>query len=252
MTPFLFHYGILNCHSRYFYITKYNLLKSSVEKIAINMLNKGVLKGEKVALILSNRIEYILSYFALFYIGALPVPLNTRWEKQEVFNVLQDSESRFIICEEKVGNIVFGKYIIEYIATFDSIEKVFYFGSNLYGSIGIPFKSLTDESSQDGVALETLDPDSPAMISYTSGTTGIPKGVVLKHNDIVKISKYTGAIWADEDDLPFSIAPLYSAQGFLSLFINFATEKCFTMIASFNPNDNPAYHVDPAAELPDH
>lgn len=142
MTPFLFHYGILNCHSRYFYITKYNLLKSSVEKIAINMLNKGVLKGEKVALILSNRIEYILSYFALFYIGALPVPLNTRWEKQEVFNVLQDSESRFIICEEKVGNIVFGKYIIEYIATFDSIEKVFYFGSNLYGSIGIRHKRI--------------------------------------------------------------------------------------------------------------
>ena len=54
----------------------------------------------------------------------------------------------------------------------------------------------------------------------------------------MKISVYTTQTWENADeDYPISIAPLYSAQGFLSLFINFSLGKTFKMLSSFNPND---------------
>ena len=51
---------------------------------------------------------YYLSLIHIFYIGAFPVPINTRWEKHELFNVLDDSESTYIIMEKRVGGIEYG------------------------------------------------------------------------------------------------------------------------------------------------
>ena len=76
-----------------------------------------------MALILQNRIEYIFLYFALFYIGAYPVPINTRWGKQEVYNVLDDSKVQVIVTEEKIGSLTYGQYIKEYIERDNDVQK---------------------------------------------------------------------------------------------------------------------------------
>ena len=214
----------------------FSKLQSNVETIAANLMKYNIKKNTKVAIIMSNKIEYIYTYFALFYIGAFPVPINTRWEKHELFNVLDDSESTYIIMEKRVGSIEYGQYVKEYIDAKDHIEKIFYIDENLYGDKGIEFKELLEENKLDKSLLEDIGPDEPAMLSYTSGTTGTPKGVIIKNNNMVKISKFPDEYWLDHDT-PFSIAPLYAAQGFLSLFINFASESCFKMSSSFNPND---------------
>jgi len=218
-------------------VYSYADLLEAVKKLAAGLNKLGVMKGSRVAIILSNRIEFIFGYFALFYIGAYPVPINTRWGKQEVFNVLDDSKVEVIITEEKIGSINFGGFISEYIEQNKKITNVVYFTDNLYGDKGIRYDELV-EIKNDEIELEEIKADDVAMLSYTSGTTGTPKGVMLKQNDIVKISAYTTQIWRDEEEeYPFSIAPLYSAQGFLSLFINFAIGKTFKMMSSFNPND---------------
>jgi fatty-acyl-CoA synthase len=218
-------------------IITYRELKDKVETIAANLIEYNVGRGSKVAIVLPNCLEYILSYFALFYLGAWPIPINTRWEKGEIYNVFDDAHIDFIICDQKVGNIQYGNYIADYLSGNKSVMQVFCLGENLYGHIGTSFSILLNELPLVQSKLEMLEGISPAMISYTSGTTGTPKGVVLKHNDIVKISKLTTEYWSAGDDSSFSIAPLYSAQGFLSLFINFTAEICFKMISSFNPND---------------
>ena len=100
--------------------------------------------------------------------------------------------------------------------------NVIYIGNNHYGNKGISFDDLMNADADKTALLEDIKADDDAMISYTSGTTGSPKGVVLKNNDIVKISLYSTKLWSDENDKPFSIAPLYSAQGFLSLLIDFS------------------------------
>ena len=209
-----------------------------VKRIAAGFLEKGIRKGSRAAIILDNCIEYIYSYFALFYIGALPVPINIRWKKNELYNILENADVSCIICAKKAGTLPYGDYIREYVKDRDSVRQVFYTDENLYGEKGMAFSQLKACDPVVPEKLEEIAPDDIVMISYTSGTTGMPKGVLLKNNDVYKISKYSAEYWCgDRQDKPFSIAPLYSAQGFLSLLINVATECPFKMISSFNPND---------------
>lgn len=210
----------------------------NTESLAAGFVSLGIKKGTKVAIILDNCLEFIYSYFALFYIGALPVPINIRWKKDELYRVLDNAEVSFIICSEKAGSIPYGEYVAEYSSANSSVDKVIYLRGNQFGDKGILFSSLMNEKRISASDLDLIAPDDLAMISYTSGTTGMPKGVLLKNNDIYKISKLSAEYWcSDRKDKPFSIAPLYSAQGFLSLLINVATECPFKMISSFNPND---------------
>ncbi len=211
---------------------------NNVKSIVSGMLDIGIKKGDRTAIILDNCLEFIYAYFALFCLGALPVPVNIRWKKNELFNILDDADVSFIICSEKAGTQNYGSFIAEYMKEHEKIKKVFYTDNNLYGESGLEFASLLASGPLDEEQLEEIDPDDIAMISYTSGTTGMPKGVLLKNNNIYKISKYSAEYWcAGHEERPFSIAPLYSAQGFLSLLINVATECDFKMISSFNPND---------------
>lgn len=212
----------------------YTKLLNTVISVARGFLHNGITKNTTVAIVLPNCIEYIYTYFALLYIGAWPVPINTRWTSSDLYNVLENSKARFVVCTKRVGNIPYGNYIADF-NSFE-IEKVFYIGDNIYGNKGIDFNELIcnlfDELLEDNI--QGVD---PAMLSYTSGTTGNPKGVILKNNDLVKISLISAEYWWDDTDLSMSIAPLYAAQGFLSVFINFASGRPFKMLSTFNPND---------------
>lgn len=218
-------------------VISYIDLRKNIQNIVANMMKFGIKKGTKVAIILSNRIEYIYSYFALLYIGAWSIPINIRWTQKELNNILKDSESEYIICSETAENIEYGSYVSEYIADNDLPGNVFYFGKNLYADKGIKFSELLSENSININDLEKIKVNDPAMLSYTSGTTGMPKGVIIKHNDIVKISLFAAEYLWKDDDTPMSIAPLYAAQGFLSLFINLSSGCSFKMLSTFNPND---------------
>lgn len=216
----------------------YETLLEITENLAKGLTKLNITKGKKLALVMSNRIEYILLYFAAFFIGAYPVPINTRWGKKEIFNVMSDAEVEGIVTEEKIGSHLYGEYVAEYIESHKEVKSVIYFEQNLFGDEGLSYEELMNIAKDEKLEPVDIAPSDVAMLSYTSGTTGMPKGVMLKQNDIVKISAYTTQMWrTEEEEYPFSIAPLYSAQGFLSLFIDFAIGKTFKMSSSFNPND---------------
>lgn len=217
-------------------VISYEELFEKVKSLSSGFIKLGIKKSDRVAILLNNRLEYIYSYFSLFYIGALPVPINNRWKNWEIENILRDSETRFLITEDLVGTMSPKDAIYEIESNSYELKKIIYLGDNFYGDKGISFESLENNENIVDIDYDIL-PNESAMISYTSGTTGKPKGVVLKNNDIVKISLYSTKLWSSTEDKPFSIAPLYSAQGFLSLLINFCTEERFKMISSFNPND---------------
>ena len=211
----------------------YKELSDKVHRLSIGFFQMGIKKNTHTVIILDNCIEYILSYFALFYIGAIPVPNNTRWNSAEAVKVILDSKAQYFISRENSGKLKFVDIYEDLKAVHHEVKEVI-------------FTDACDNqiSKFDKLLLSDIEelPDNikghdVAMISYTSGTTGNPKGVMLRHCDIAKISLYTKQIWATSEDESFSIAPLYSAQGFLSLLINFSLGSRFKMITNFNPND---------------
>lgn len=211
----------------------YSDLMERVHRLAVGFIKEGIKKGTHTVIILDNCMEYILSYFALFYIGAVPVPINTRWNPAEAVKVIKDSGASYFIAREHSGKLCFSQLrdILENDGV--TINRVILCNPDESGRSDFDKIAVDDTDTE----LEPLSGSDIAMISYTSGTTGTPKGVMLRHSDIAKISLYTQQIWTEENDQPFSIAPLYSAQGFLSLLINFATGSRFKMISSFNTND---------------
>lgn len=212
----------------------YNTLYLNVYTISENLLEMGIGQGSKVAIILPNCVEYIFIYFALFRIGAIAIPFNTKWELDDVDHVLSDANVDAVIYKQVIGVINYYKIINTLVEKnnfkfmrFEIDEK------NSAGSIG--FNTLYQEK-KSFCKIKNKRNDI-AMISYTSGTTGIPKGVVMLNYNLLQTSILTGKILFQKGDSPLSIAPLYAAQGFLSLLMQFSCEGYMSYLSTFNPNE---------------
>lgn len=212
----------------------YDNLYQNVRNIAENLLRDGIGKGSKVAIILPNCVEYIFLYFALFEIGAIAVPCNTKWELFDLDHILSDANVDAVVYKQVIG-------VINFYKTLNTIVNEHGFQLKRY--------EVDEENSKESKNFQMLlldgerekmpviEPEDVAMISYTSGTTGNPKGVVMQNDCLLNISICAANNIFEKGDTPLSIAPLYSAQGFLSLLIQFAIEGYMTYLSTFNVNE---------------
>jgi acyl-CoA synthetase (AMP-forming)/AMP-acid ligase II len=132
----------------------------------------GVKKGDRVAAMLPNRIEYPILWFALAKLGAVIVPVNTRYTAREVEYVLSDTQAAFAVVDHSV------------LQTFRAMEpwpaalnKVFVVG----GAEEEQKSSWTDllGNASDAPVASDVSPLDIINIQFTSGTTGFPKGCIL-------------------------------------------------------------------------
>jgi acyl-CoA synthetase (AMP-forming)/AMP-acid ligase II len=137
----------------------------------------GVKPGDRVALLLMNSAEFIESFFAIARLGAVIVPLNWRLTPEELRFILQDSGARTLIFDEDFEDSVTA------LMAFDDrtgLERLLAVGapSSLAGAK--PYTAFRDQGASTPPPLGAQDQD-PLYIMYTSGTTGLPKGVVHTH-----------------------------------------------------------------------
>jgi fatty-acyl-CoA synthase len=218
----------------------YQELAFFVNNLAVNLGRVGIKKNDRVALILSNRKEYIFAFFALFKLGAWVMPINTRWEEDEVRNVFEDARPTTVILEGRIGAIDFMGIIDNIRAQTDFLQNVIVVSGNeaeTSANHTSNFRDLITDSKQNGVpAFDPVFPGDVAMLSYTSGTTGVPKGVMISHRNFYLTSLYCARLWRMREEIPLSIAPLYAAQGFLAMLIDFVSEIAMHFLSSFDPN----------------
>jgi benzoate-CoA ligase family protein len=168
----------------------------------------GILPEQRVLLLMLDEPEFVYAFFGAIKIGAVPVPLNTRWTLADYEHVLQDSGARAIIISSPLY-----KQVIESVRRAPAVRHVLVTGAD--GEIPVSrFETLASTSSPQ-LAAEPTHQDAPCFWLYSSGSTGSPKACVhLQHDMTVCAETYARTVLGIlPSDRCFSVAKLFFAYG---------------------------------------
>ncbi|MGB7070602.1 MAG: long-chain-fatty-acid--CoA ligase [Pyrinomonadaceae bacterium] len=170
----------------------YSEFERAVHRSANLLLASGITKGDVVSLLLPNSAEYIIAYFACFKIGAIAGPVNSLLNKNEIDWVVGNSEAKLMLTSTELSSKI-------------PLQE----NSPMPTIIFDDHSEATNEYSEEIKPVD-LNPDDAAVIVYTSGTTGKPKGCILTHGNLTanarQITEWMG--FTDGDRL-LTVMPLF-------------------------------------------
>ena len=179
-------------------------LADSISIAAYNLSQRGFKKGEVFGILSPNCPEYAIAFHAVATLGGIVTPINPLYTRYEIAHQLKDSGARFLVtvpgCCDKVDEA----------AQDAGIEELFVFGS---APGATPFDSLlVDNGRAEQVE---IDPYTDLIaLPYSSGTTGLPKGVMLTHHNLVaNICQMEGLCYFYETDTLICVLPLFHIYG---------------------------------------
>jgi fatty-acyl-CoA synthase len=223
----------------------YNQLKRTSDLVARGFLSLGIGKGDKVAIWMAGYAEWAYAYFALARLGAIIVPVNTRYRPEEVAYVLKKSKASLLFFKEEPNK--------DYLALFRELCPGAGEVTNPVPNANLPFlqKIVVASDRQfggctsfddliklgTGVSQQALQQaasrvtsEDVAMIQFTSGTTAMPKGAMLFHVAMLRGAHYgSQALRLTEADRFFSPQPFFHVGGSIEVMLAPIVSGC-TMI----------------------
>jgi acyl-CoA synthetase (AMP-forming)/AMP-acid ligase II len=193
----------------------WNVFNEKANRFANLLMSRGVKKGDKVAILLMNCLEWLPIYFGILKTGALAVPLNFRYSSDEIEYCLNLAE---------VDILVFGPEFIGRVEEIvDSISKnrlLFYVGDSC-PSFAEDYNLLTANCSSQSPDIKLTDEDD-AAIYFSSGTTGFPKAILHNHESLMHSCKVEQNHHGQtKDDVFLCIPPLYHTGAKMHWFGSF-------------------------------
>jgi len=176
-------------------VITYGKFNYIIQNIRSFLVNKGLKKGDKVALLGESSPNWMIAYFSITTIGAIAVPILPEFSKKEIAKILEHSETKAVVVNSKQFDKV-STFCIDNPRAVVRMDDLFYIPEKLFSDIkvkkdfeeaaGIDIKSYKRRAKENKELDEIIvNEDDLASIIYTSGTTGTSKGVMLTHKNLV-------------------------------------------------------------------
>ncbi|MDQ0339944.1 long-chain acyl-CoA synthetase [Caldalkalibacillus uzonensis] len=201
----------------------YRELEEQVVQVAAQLSTVyRIQKGDRVAVLLGNCIEFALLLFACARLGAILVPLNTRLKEQEVSFMLSHAEVKLLVTDwEFVGKVEtlreqFGQNLphLQYFILVNNNEEqlTLKYSYTTFQNLLQPGPSITPAQ---------VGEEDPLLIMYTSGTTGLPKGAVLSHLGVIHSAiNYEQRLETDQETRTLIAVPLFHVTGLIGQLLH--------------------------------
>ena len=199
----------------------YKELGSMVESFSSKLSSKGIKKGDSVVILLPNSIEFVIAFFSIANDGAVSVPINTSFKKEEIRYYINHSGAKLVLTEKKLKEVA-----EESAGTNCSVVVVK--GDD---------EEWNNETLETSIDVTRLDPDDEAIYLYSTGSTGKPKRVSRTHHNLVALAdNHTETVkWTTQDKILFAI-PISHTYGFGNFISSIKIGATIYVMPDFNRN----------------
>jgi fatty-acyl-CoA synthase len=191
----------------------YRELAERSDAAAGKLLELGVRAGDKVAILLENRVEFVLALFAIAKLGAISVPVNARFKAHELGHVLDHADVSLVLTSDRFAGLITGRSL--------NVDRE-------------PLAGEPRDLDEHKVRVRVRD---TAILMYTSGTSAQPKGCLLTHEALVRHGGNVARtrFFLEPEDSFWDPLPLFHCGGIVPMLGCFSVGAKFCHAGHFEP-----------------
>jgi len=220
----------------------YKAIAERILKHHLLFKGAGIKEGDKVALVGRNSANWCITYLATVTYGAVVVPILPDFKPEDLTNIINHSDSRFLFVDDKIFETLEVDKIPEItgIISLDDFRLIFSRSTPVketFSSLEEKYTTKFPELKQENIRFSGISNDALAVISYTSGTTGFSKGVMITHNSLAANVRFAQTHMPLESGDPVvSFLPLAHTYGCAFEFLFPFTYGCHITILTKTPS----------------
>lgn len=220
----------------------YKEIAEKIVKIHMVFREFGIKEGDKIAIVGRNSANWCATYLAIVTYGTVVVPILPDFRTEDLQNIINHSDSKIIFADEKIWEQLEADKLKEILCavSLDNFGIVMSRSDSYavyYSSLEAKFKEAFPEFSQKDIKFSDVDNEQLAVISYTSGTTGFSKGVMIPHRSLAANVRYAQKNMPLEPGDPVvSFLPLAHTFGGAFEFLFPFTYGCHITILTKTPS----------------